>query len=732
MQNSNHIWKFSRIGGINRVTLQSGADLMHLQDLDQKLWTALSCPVKGLEIDPEVLSHMDTDKDEKIRVPEVLAAVKWILSLIKNPNDLLERRTSLPLSAINTETEEGKIMLASAKQILINLGKTDAKGISRYETSDIEKIFADTKFNGDGIITEQSTADESLQNFIKDIISLIGSKTDHCGLPGISEEELKSFITECEAYSNWFLKAEEEAARIRPFGDATNDAYDLYLKIQPKIDDYFVRCKLAEFDPSSSELLNSLTSRLEAINDKNISNNNEEMLSFPISKIEANRPLSFSSPINPAWENNIISFKNIIQKSLKKEDEMTETEWYDIKAIFKNYENWLAEKEGTIIESLGLEKVREYLKSNKKEQVLDLIAQDKALEKESNNIILVDKLVSYYCHIFTLLNNFVSFSDFYSPHKKGIFQAGTLYFDQRSCDLCILVSDMSKHNIMAKNSGMYLVYFDCTSKTENEKITIVAAFTDGDVDNIEVGRNALFYDNQGQDWDATIIKIIENPISIRQAFWSPYRKMSRLISKQIEKFATAQDEKVSKSTTEGIEKAGDKSISSTDNISKPVDTATPATTSETAKVAPFDIGKFAGIFAAIGLAFGAIGTILAAIVGGFLALTWWKMPLAILGIILLISGPSMILAWLKLRKRDLAPVLDANGWAINARAKVNTVFGKTLTNLARIPKNAKINKKDPFKEKQNPIIPIIITIIIIAVAVFSLWYWGFFTKWGIF
>lgn len=411
---------------------------------------------------------------------------------------------------------------------------------------------------------------------------------------------------------------------------------------------------------------------------------------------------------------------------------MTETEWYDIKAIFKNYENWLAEKEGTIIESLGLEKVREYLKSNKKEQVLDLIAQDKALEKESNNIILVDKLVSYYCHIFTLLNNFVSFSDFYSPHKKGIFQAGTLYFDQRSCDLCILVSDMSKHNIMAKNSGMYLVYFDCTSKTENEKITIVAAFTDGDVDNIEVGRNALFYDNQGQDWDATIIKIIENPISIRQAFWSPYRKMSRLISKQIEKFATAQDEKVSKSTTEGIEKAGDKSISSTDNISKPVDTATPATTSETAKAAPFDIGKFAGIFAAIGLAFGAIGTILAAIVGGFLALTWWKMPLAILGIILLISGPSMILAWLKLRKRDLAPVLDANGWAINARAKVNTVFGKTLTNLARIPKNAKINKKDPFKEKQNPIIPIIITIIIIAAAAFSLWYWGFFTKWGIF
>ncbi|MDD2413462.1 MAG: hypothetical protein PHR79_11180 [Bacteroidales bacterium] len=731
MKNDNHIWKFSRIGGINRVNLESGADLIHLENLDQKLWTALSCPVKGLEIDPEVLSHMDTDKDGKIRVPEVLAAVKWILSLIKNPNDLLERRTSLPLSAINTDTEEGKNMLASAKQILINLGKTDAKGISRNETSDVAKIFADTQFNGDGIITEQSTSDENLQNLIKDIIATVGSKIDRCGLVGISEEELELFTKQCEDYSNWFLKAEEEAARIRPFGDATNDAYDLYLKIQPKIDDYFLRCKLSEFDPSSSELLNSLTSRIETINNKNISNSNEEMLSFPISKIEANRPLSFSSPINPAWENSITSFKNIIQKSLGKDDEMTETEWHEIKDTFKNYENWLAEKEGVLVEPLGLEKVREYLKSNQKEQILDLIAQDIALETESNNIILVDKLVGYYCYVFTLLNNFVSFSDFYSPNYKGIFQAGTLYFDQRSCDLCIIVSDMGKHNTMAKNSGICLVYFECTSKVKNEKMTIVAAFTDGDVDNLEIGRNALFYDNNGQDWDATIIKILENPISIRQAFWSPYRKMSKLISKQIEKFASSQDDKVNKFTTEGIEKAGDKSISAVDNINKPADPATPVVATEAAKPAPFDIAKFAGIFAAIGLAFGAIGAVLASIVGGFLALTWWKMPLAILGIILAISGPSMILAWLKLRKRDLAPVLDANGWAINARATVNIAFGRTLTSLAKIPKNAKLNLKDPFKKKRKPIIPIVITIIIIAAAAYALWHWGYIAKWGI-
>ena len=139
---------------------------------------------------------------------------------------------------------------------------------------------------------------------------------------------------------------------------------------------------------------------------------------------------------------------------------------------------------------------------------------------------------------------------------------------------------------------------------------------------------------------------------------------------------------------------------------------------------PFDIAKFAGIFAAIGLAFGAIGSVLASVVGGFLALTWWKMPLAFLGLILIISGPSMLLAWLKLRKRNLAPVLDANGWAINAKATINIQFGRTLTHLAELPKNAKVNMVDPFSKKKNPILPILIILAVLAIVAYYLWRYG--------
>ena len=41
-------WEFENIGGSLRVKLRSGADIAHLEELDPKMWTVLSCPVKGL------------------------------------------------------------------------------------------------------------------------------------------------------------------------------------------------------------------------------------------------------------------------------------------------------------------------------------------------------------------------------------------------------------------------------------------------------------------------------------------------------------------------------------------------------------------------------------------------------------------------------------------------------------------------------------------------------------
>ena len=104
---------------------------------------------------------------------------------------------------------------------------------------------------------------------------------------------------------------------------------------------------------------------------------------------------------------------------------------------FAAYETWAAAKAGGAVEKLGLQRVRAILASNGRQAVTALIAEDKKNEPQANAIAAVDNLVRYHRDLFRLVNNFVSFRDFYSRKQKAIFQAGTLYLDQRSCDLCL-------------------------------------------------------------------------------------------------------------------------------------------------------------------------------------------------------------------------------------------------------------------------------------------------------
>lgn len=285
----------------------------------------------------------------------------------------------------------------------------------------------------------------------------------------------------------------------------------------------------------------------------------------------------------------------------------------------------------------------------------------------------------------TLLRNFISFQDFYAKRGKAllgrgadnetpwaIFQAGTLIIDQRACNLCLRVEDIAKHNTQAPESGMFLIYCQCTHHTSGQKMQIVAAMTIGDIRNLKVGKNALFYDRQGRDWEAEVIKIIDNPISIGQAFWSPYRKLGEWVSGLINKSAAEKEKKAFADMTTKLQ--------TTPIAGGAAPAAAPAQ--------PFDIAKFAGIFAAIGMAIGALGTFLTQLlaeVKGIAHYGWWAIPTLIICILLVISGPSMILAWMKLRKRNLAPLLNANGWAINADAIISVLFGNTLTEQAQFP-----------------------------------------------
>lgn len=508
-------WTFATIGGTTRVKIQSGEDIRHLGELDEKLWTVLSCPVAGLEIPEESLRLIDISGDGKIHVQEVVATANRLCEQLHDPKVLLTGKAQLRLTDIADDT-----LRATAAKI----AKDD-----KITLEDVDAAMA-------SISVEQQSAPEA--PYPADIIA--------------------AYKACQQAYNDYFA-----TAHLQSLGLATLPA-------------------------------------------------------------EAAIP------------------------GMKEEE-------------FREMGTKIAAYEAAVNEVNG--------------------ANAAALAAAQAEYVPLRKLLLLTRDFYTLLRNFVSFQDFYAKrtitaigkadkeNKLAIFQAGTLVIDQRACHLCLRVNDMAKHDAQAAASGMFLIYCNCTYQATGEKMQIVAAMTVGDIRNLKVGKHALFYDRQGRDWEAEVVKIIDNPISIAQAFWSPYRKFGEWLTNLINKSAADKENKAFSDITAKVQENAQK----------------PAEEKSAEKVQAFDIAKFAGIFAAIGMAVGYIGAFITSVVGGFAKLTWWQDILAVVAILLVISGPAMIMAWFKLRKRNLSPLLNANGWAVNADAIVSVMFGGTLTEQAQFP-----------------------------------------------
>jgi hypothetical protein len=363
---------------------------------------------------------------------------------------------------------------------------------------------------------------------------------------------------------------------------------------------------------------------------------------------------------------------------------LTEAEWLALNAKFSAYETWLGGKAGSTVEKLGLGRVKAILAGEGRAALTELVARDKALEPEFKAISDVDRLTHLHRDVRTLLHNFVNFADFYSRDRWAVFQAGTLYLDSRSTELCLRVDGP---NPLAAMSKTYIAYCSCT-RPGGAAITIAACFMQGDSDYLFVGRHGVFYDRLGRDWDAVITSLVDNPISLRQAFWSPYKKFVRLIDEMIAKRAAAADAA-----------ANDRLVAAANLVANADKAAAERAAVERAKAAEpkkVDVGTVA----AIGVGVGAIGGALAAVGAGLAKLEWWQYPLVLVGLMLVISLPAVVIAWLKLRQRTLGPILDANGWAINGRVKINIPFGSALTDVAKLPSGSKRSLEDPYEDKQ--------------------------------
>ncbi len=670
-----HRWTFVRSGGVDQVILRTGDEIANLELLDLKLWMALAMPTRGVEFDPQTADVLDTDKDGRIRPPEVLAAVRWAREAFTSLDGLLAGGDAVPLASIRNPD-----LLAGVRRILTDMGKPEAGSISLDDVANKARIYACMKFNGDGIIPPEAADDEDTRKAIGDIMAAMGPETDRGGEQGVSQAKFEAFFSQAAAFLDWAKRVESEGVLGALDLAGMTAAREAVRAVQAKLDDYFTRCRLAAYDERSLDALNRAAADYAALADQELTATTGGIAAFPVARIAPGQPLPLGRALNPAWEHAIATLNaKAITPLLGARAALSEADWRALQAALAPFESWLAARPDTPVAALGAERLRELLAGPARARIGDLIARDTAVARETAQFAAVEKMVRFQRDLFKLLTNFINFADFYGG-AQAVFQTGRLYLDARACDLCIEVADIEKHAALAGRSGAFLAYCRLTRPGGQAK-HVVAVITGGDADNLMVGRNGVFYDRQGRDWDAAIVKIVSNPISVREAFWMPYKKLARFIEDQVAKRA----------------QAGESA-----SLGKLSDTAAAVAGADKGPPAPAPVKKLdLGTIALIGTAIGGIS----ALVGGFLqalfGLGFW-LPLGLVGVLLLISGPSMLLAWLKLRLRNLGPVLDANGWAINTRAKMNAPFGAALTQLARLPPGANRKLLGPYAVRKGP------------------------------
>lgn len=293
-----------------------------------------------------------------------------------------------------------------------------------------------------------------------------------------------------------------------------------------------------------------------------------------------------------------------------------------------------------------------------------------------------EKTLRYKMHLLEFLENFVNMKRLYSSDGQAVFQTGVLRIDAKELKLCFEVADEAAHSALSGRSNCCVLYLKLTRPSEGASRTVCAVVTAGAVAGLYAGRNGVFYDRDGRDWDAVVTKVVESQVSLAEAFWAPWKKVGEAVGGMVKKFL------------------GDRQTAAQANLEKGVQSA-PAAAAAPAAPAGQDSqaggAAMASSVAAIGIGIGMVGAAAASIMAAVSRMGALQIAIAIVVLILAVSLPNVVLTWFKLRRRDIGAILNACGWAVNrpmyfsmkrarafTRCAVDPVLWKVLAALAAV------------------------------------------------
>jgi len=660
---------FKKYGDSYQLRIQDATELANIQSLSEAHWAATSVPVNSLNCDPTFLSYVDTDHNGRIRTQELKEAQAWLFQRLAHRESVSEATNALRLGDIDTSHSEGQQLKAAAGLVLRNLGHSGAQEITLEQVRDLKAIQANAASNGDGIIPLDATDDADLAQFITSVMDTVGSSLDATGKRGIGKKELEAFFAEGAAYLAWKAGGDipegQERTEIMPYGGETPGLFQLITNVEEKLEIYFMQCAMVHFDPRAATEMQLRQKELEELDFSNSSILQSRIQNAPLALPAPEMVLELDGKINRLYAASLSEldskvFTRVLGAGVKK---LTQSHWETVKSIFAPYRAWQAGRQGAAVEKLGVEGLRKYLNGTYRKRVSELIEKDLGVANEINQISHLEKLILYQRWMLELANNFVSLAHLYDPTHRALFEAGTLIIDGRQITFSMRVENLQAHRAVSEKSAMYLLYLKITGREDQDgKFHIVAPVTSGTAGGLRIGKRGVFFSTDGKEWDAEVVDIVVNPISMWESAIRPFRQCADFVRGQVDKFTKSRETTV------------DASLASSK---------------------PSGIGR--DLLLAGGLAIAALGTAFAYITKALSQVTARHLLGVLLGVLVLLFLPGFIMGLVKIRKRNMSVLLEASGWAINVRMRLSGALGRLFTHVPPLPKGARREGRDMIK-----------------------------------
>ncbi len=652
--------RFKKIASAKQLLVEKATDLRKILVLDAAHWAVNGMGIDHVVFNKDFLTYMDTDKNQRIRVAEVKNAVAWLLDVLKDYHGINERTTSVTIADLNYENNaDAKDIKNTIELIAGNLHKEGVATLT-FEELSFANLYMNASLNGDGVIVIDKIDSAVLQEYLRAVESIEGNTPDKSTLPGIGKKELDLFNSSMTAYLSWYKNGKVDYcdAKVLQF-------IELHKKLKGKLIEFFDLCEAANF-----KIFKTIGFGEATVN----GNSAEDIRKFfeggLLSEVNSNGVIDIeNSWINPCYKGDLKKYMALGAKlGFFAEDNKLEMSAFNDKlgemdSVVSYYEARPTDK----FNIFAVSKLEEWAEIKAYDDVLRLIERDLSVKSAIDGYEKLRKLMVYQANMLEFVNNFVNLSKLFDPKKFAIMQTGYLVLDGKHFSLATMVKNMAEHKKIISRSNICVAYVEVSANNGIfDKNTMAVAITAGTMRNIFIGKMGIFCGCDGVEYDAKLVDLIQQPVSIKEALLAPFVKFGEFSSKQADRFFSSKNQELDKAVTQDIQSG------------KILDSA---------KV-PQAGGKTSLPMLLMGGGFGlaAVGSAFAFLVSSLKSVSVWQIFAVLFGIILVISAPMLLVSLSKLYNRCISDFLAASAWAINPRMRLSNRMSLIFSSRPKYPK----------------------------------------------